>query len=85
MELAVFIGEIRHAKAMHEKYAENLEKVNSFESDRAAIEFYRKEAATYQIERNKSETAIRRALFKANGDAIIGLEKFISDYIRGRA
>ena len=85
MELAVFIGEIRHARAMHMKYVENLEKVKTFESDRATMEFYRKEAATYQIERNKSETTIRRALFEAYGDAVYGLEKCISDYIRKKA
>jgi len=81
MELKEFVAEIRHAKAMHRKYNENL--VKGLACDKGDTQdFYMKQAVEYQTERNKTEDKLTRALFDANGDAIIGLRDFIENYIR---
>ena len=81
MDLTTFFVKIRHAKAMHRKYLEYLDKAHR-STVKEYKDFYTREAATYQIERDKSEDAVRKAWFDANGDAIIGLGDFIHDYIR---
>lgn len=81
MDLTTFFGEICHARAMHRKYREYLEKANR-STVKEYKDFYRRQAAVYQIQLGKSEDAVRKAWFDANGDAIIGLGDFIHDYIR---